>query len=212
MKSVAKSMFAVLIALAAGCAALGVVAGDIAGEHPMPALYVPPQEPTLVLVENDRSTGGEDPDCQRVAHFIGYDLSQHKVVPLVTDDALLRLRENDPDHYNKMSIAALGQAAGAKQVIYVSIQSYGSDTPIGGGNAKWTASVKVRVVDTATGSNRWPKDFIDGEPLNAETQYESLDQGENLIRDELNRKLADKIGKVFHPWVREQDTAEDYAQ
>jgi hypothetical protein len=127
---------------------------------------------------------------------------------------LTALRDADPEGYRKMSVAAIAQAVGAKQVIYVSLYDYNSDAPMGGTFVKWKASAKVKVVDAATGLSRWPVDLTDGEPLTAETDYKENEEGkgELAIRDELNRKLAEQIGNLFHSYQKGSDSAEDYQQ
>ena len=209
-----KQILLFALAFLTGCAAFGVTANEIAGgNHLMPAKFVPPNEPTLVLVENDRMSGGGDPDCRRLAQFIGHDLEEHKVVPLVTDDALFRLRDSDPGAFARLSIAALGRAAGAKQIIYVSILTYEKDTPLGSDHIKWSASVRVKVVDAQTGESRWPLELSDGQPLSAETDFTQIQPngaGSDHVRDNLNQVLAVDIGKLFHDWNREHDEAGDY--
>jgi hypothetical protein len=205
-----------MLALAAmslsGCAALGVAASDAAGTPSVPARWVPPREPTLVLVERNYAIAGGDPDCDRLERFINQDLKSHDVAPLVDFQPLATLRETDPDKFGRLSIAALGRMAGAKQVIYVSVLSYGSETPIGSPQAKWSASVKVKVVDATTGQSRWPLDLADGIPMQADSEYQARDEtvAYGAVRDILNRNLADKIGKLFHSWEQEHDTAEGY--
>jgi hypothetical protein len=200
------------VALLAGCAAFGVAANEVAGVHTMPAKWVPPQEPTLVLVEQDRTSGTGDPDCRRLTQFINHDLETNKVVPLISDDKLTSLRDADPNAFAHMSIAALGRAVGAKQVIYVSVMSYGADTPLGSNHIKYTAAVHVKVVDTETGESRWPRELTDGQPLNAESDFKQVtdDAGVGHVRDDFNELLAEQIGKLFHPWMREHDEAGDY--
>ncbi len=195
-----------------GCAA-GLLGTDMGGtEHAMPARFTPPKEPTLILVEADRMSGSGDPDCRRLAQFIGHEFDENKVAPLVNDDSINNIRQNDPKGYAHMSIAALGRAAGAKQVVYISIVNYGMDTPIGSDHVKWSASVQVKVVDSQTGESRWPRELTDGEPLSAETEYRQAEDaaGAGGVRDNLNQMLAEKIGKLFHPWTRTHDDASDY--
>jgi hypothetical protein len=199
--------------LIAGCAA-GYIANEVAGTPTVEAEYVPPKEPTLVLVENYSISAGPDVDCDRLGRLIEQDLTENKVVPLVDDAALSNLRDRDLDAYRKMSIAAIGQAIGAKQVIYVNVLEYGSDSPIGGDIVKWKARVKVKVVDTSTGASRWPLELAEGEPLEVETDYKESDHdsGSEIVRDTLNKNLADKVDKLFHSWQKEHDDPEDYEQ
>jgi hypothetical protein len=204
-----------MLLLAAGCAGLGLVASDIAGTPTVPAMYVPPKEPTLVLVENNLAIEGGEADCDRLGRYVSQDLTNNKVVPLVDFEPLVLMRDRDPLAYSKMSIAALGRATGAKQVIYVSVVQYGEDAPLGSDSVKWKASVRVKVVDVATGASRWPADLAEGRPVTAETDYKATAEqveGESGVRDLLNKTLADKVSKLFHDWQQDTDQPEDYQQ
>jgi hypothetical protein len=208
-------ILAALSLAACGCGA-GLFAYDAVGPGQVPAKWVPPKEATLVLVENDRAAPGLDADCDRLGRFISDDLKTNKVAPLVDADPLVQMRERDSAAYDKMSIAALGRAVGAKQVIYVSVQEYGPDNPMGAGNdsIKWSADVRVRVVDSQSGASRWPQDLTDGLPVKAETEYKAKygTASDITMRDDLNQKLAEKIGKLFHSYEPETETEEDYQQ
>jgi hypothetical protein len=202
------------VLLVGGCAAFGVIGNELAGTPTVPAKYLPQSRPTLVLVENNLALEDGQADCDRLGRYVSQDLEANKVVPLVDFQPLALLRDRDPEAYSRMSIAALGRAAGAGQVIYVSVVQYGSDEPMGSGTVQWKAAVRVKVVDAGTGAALWPTDLADGQPLTAETDYKTPDvaEGVSAVRDELNKTLADKIGKLFHPWQREHDEPEDYEQ
>jgi hypothetical protein len=197
-----------------GCPAFGVIADKVAGNSTVPAKYDPPKEPTLVLVENYRVAAGGDVDCDRIGRVLSQSLNDFKVAPLVDFAKLTQLRDQDPEGYRKMSVQAIGQSVGAKQIIYVSLLDYSSETPQGAGLLKWQASVKVKVIDATTGQSKWPVDLAEGEPISAETVFTRVDPNQTdwTVRDDLNKQLADKISKLFHPWVKEHDDAEDYQQ
>lgn len=196
-----------LLGLMGGCAVLGAAVDKTNGPAMIAAKYVPPKEPTLVLVENYRLAAGGDVDCDRLGRYISQDLTENKVVPLVDFGILTQLRDKDPDAYRKMTIADIGKAVGAKQVIYVSVNDYGADTPLGSDNVKLRAAAKVKVVDSQTGESRWPQDLADGESLSAETDYKErgTDANDLAVRDDLNKSLADKISKLFHDWQPDSD-------
>jgi hypothetical protein len=207
------AMLGMLALAACGCGA-GAAAYDVLGPDEVPAKWVPPKEATLVLVENDRAAPGLDADCDRLSRFISQDLKTNDVAPVVDVEPLVQMRQDDPDDYEKMSIAALGRAVGAKQVIYVSVQAYGPDPTLGADQIKWSADVKVRVVDARTGASRWPQDLTDGLPVKAETEYKAkyANASEMVMRDDLNQTLAQKIGKLFHKYQPANESAEDYKQ
>jgi hypothetical protein len=197
-----------------GCAIVGVVANDVGGNSMVPAQYIPPKEPTLVLVENFSVASGGDIDGDRLSHYVSDVLKQADIVPLVDYAGITRLREQDPMAYRHMSIAAIGQAVGAKQVIYVSVSEYSPTSSGGTDLVSWKGAVKVKVVDTQTGKSRWPEDLADGVPVSAETSFKETDpeKGDLLVRDELNQTLAKQIAKLFHEWEKDSDDAADYKQ
>lgn len=203
-----RSPLAILLAaaLAGGCAAAAAGFKAI-GPGSIPAQFVPPKEPTLVLVENDQAAAGAEADCDRVGRYISQEWKEHDVAPLVDFSALTQLRDRDPDAYRKMSIAAIGRATGAKQVLYVSLSEYGADYVIGGDESQWKAQAKVKIVDATTGQCRWPQDLGDGLPLNVNTDPKASDiEGDYYAaRDAMNKTLADKISKLFYSWDPEFD-------
>jgi hypothetical protein len=205
---------ALLLMLPCGGCGLSLLANDTAGTSTMPAEFVPPKEPTLVLVENYRSAAAGDADSDRLASLIGQELKDNKVAPLVDVAALADLRDRDLDAYRKMSVADIGRAVGAKQVVYVNVYDYSTEAPIAGDMVKWKASVKVKIVDSQTGALRWPQDLADGDPVNAETNYKEVDpeKGDILVRDQMNKLLAQKIGNLFHDWQKDADDGSDYGQ
>jgi|GEM_PF-839578 len=203
-----------IAAILSGCQVLGAIAGAGAGPSTVDAQYKPPQEPTLVLVENYSIASGGDVEGDRLGRYISEELTTNKVVPLVDYARLTQLRDQDHDAYRKMSVAQIGRAVGAKQVIYVNVGEYGPQTPGNGDLVNWKGSVKVKVVDATTGGSPWPSDQAAGEPVVAETHYKELDpeKGDVPVQEELNKMLGEKIGRFFHSWQKDRDGPEDYQQ
>jgi hypothetical protein len=199
------------MSLAAGCNTFGVIANDIAGTPEVEAKWIPASQPTLVLVENYNLTPDGDVECDRVGHYVMQDLQENKVVPLVDYSKVTTLRDNDPASYAKMSVAAIGRAVGATQVIYVNIRNMSSDTVLGTNTVKWSAAANVTVVNALNGKSLWPTDLVGGHPIAAETQYDDIDphHDELLAHDDLDRNLAGQVGDLFHNWLRDTDSMHD---
>ena len=200
--------------LALNCAGCGasLLSSDAIGPPTIPAKFVLPKETTLVLVEDYRTAAGGDVDSDRLGNLVAQELTVNDVAPLVDAGALADLRDRDPQGYRKMTVAEIGRAVAAKQVVYVSVYGYGTEAPIAGDMVKYKASVKVKVVDSQTGASRWPQDLADGQPVIAETNYKELDpdKADVPIREEMNRMLAQRIGNLFHSWQKASDEGSDY--
>lgn len=194
-----------------GCNVAGVVAHKFAGPPPVPAQYQPAKEPMLVLVENYRNPSASMLDAQRLSLLVGEQLRRHKVAPVIDPGALETVRA-DPD-YAKMTIPAVGRAAGAKQVLYVNVRRFGVEGTVGGEMIKGAAEVTVRVVDAATGNNRWPIDS-GGHPVAVATPWLRREEGatELVLREQMSRSVADAIGKLFRKYSTEYEDAEQAVQ
>jgi hypothetical protein len=192
---------------AGGCTLLGGAVYKATGPAGIPARYVPANRPTLILVENYVYAPDGSIESERIGQYLADDLKEEKVAPLVDLDKLNHIRDADPDGYKKMTIAEIGQAAGAAQVIYINLKDFSVEAPLGSDKIKGTASVRVKVVDAASGQSLWPLDAADGEPLADETAFKPRDPngGDTNVRDELCKSLATKIGHFFHEWQPDSD-------
>jgi hypothetical protein len=203
--------FAVACTYAGGCDLAGAVSHKLVGPPPVPAMYKPANEPMLVLVENYRNPSATMLDAARLSMLIADEFRRHDIAPLVNPQKLEALR-TDPG-FEKMTIPAVGRNTGAKQVLYVNVRRFGVEGTVGGEMMKGTAEMTVRVVDAATGDNRWPIDAA-GHPVNVSTPWVRLGQGadEVALRDQMSRTAAVAIGKMFRKYSTEFDDAEQAVQ
>ena len=182
----------------AGCTAVGAIAGKVAGPPPIKPQYVPPKDkPMLVLVENYRNPAATAVDGQHLALRIEEELRHHRVVSVVGADKLDAVRA-DPG-YSKMTIPAVGRAAGAGQVLYVNVASVSVEDTVGGEMLQGRAEMAVRVVDAATGATRWPTDTPTGYPVAVKTPWVRRGEGatESTLRDQMCRRAAGSVVKLF---------------
>ena len=181
----------------------------IVGPPPVPARYVPQQEPMLVLVENYRASGGGSADGEMLARHLMTELQEHKVAPLIPLDALYALRTEKAADYRKMSMAAVGRETGAKQVLYVDLQQSSIGAPPGSDLLKGRVAVQVRIVDVETGITRWPTEDTEGVPLAYETPLPRADvtTTEPMVRQYMHEQMAIRIGRLFYKW-KPKDTSE----
>jgi hypothetical protein len=184
-----------------GClVAASAIHHKLVGPPPVPAQYVPQQEPMLVLVENYRASGNADGEM--LARHLMSELEEHKVAPLVPLDALYALRTDKGDAYRKMSMAAIGRETGAKQVLYVDVQQSNIGAPPGSDLLKGRIAVQIRVVDVDTGVTRWPTEDTEGVPLAYETPLPRADvtTTEAMVRQHMHEEMAVRIGRLFYKW------------
>ena len=181
-----------------GCTVAGVIAGKVAGPPPVKAQYAPPKDkPMLVLVENYRNPAATAVDGQHLALRIEEELRRHGVAPVVGADKLDAVRA-DPA-YAKMTIPAVGRAAGARQVLYVNVAKFSVENTVGGEMLQGRTEMAVRVVDAATGATRWPTDSPTGYPVAVQTPWVRRGEGanESTLRDQMCRRAAYNIVKLF---------------
>ncbi|HTW95370.1 MAG TPA: hypothetical protein VMD30_11280 [Tepidisphaeraceae bacterium] len=190
-----------------GCM-LGWALSGTMGAQVQKAQFTLAKVPTLVLVENYAEDPRGNVDADRLSADIGETLAEHKAVPIIPMDNLARFREANPNTYPHMTIAEIGRALRARQVLYVNIKSYAFDTPAGSDKVHGTVLVFVKVVSTDTGQSIWPADSVEGDPVTAQSDYADADpNGINMdAKLDLNDTLSDKIGQLFYDYQPDFDS------
>ena len=196
------------VALLFGCEAIGVAAYKLSPEPQVPAQYVPPKEPTLVLVENYRNPDSVSLAAEQLTRQITVELRHHDVVPLIDPDSLFELRNDHPEKYAKMNISQIGKTLKARQVLYADLVQFTVESTLASDMVKGHAQVHVRFIDTLTGHTLWPQDVSDGASIGFDTPYLHLTDGasEATVRGQLVSALAVKVGQLFYKWS--SDTVE----
>jgi hypothetical protein len=183
-----------------GCMAVGAIAYKVTPPPATPAVYTMPSRMTLVLVENYRNPGVSDQDAERLGREIADQLKKHKIAPVVDPDKLFDYRSDKAGAFDQMTVAAIGQALGAKQVLYVDIVNYGGDWTLASDMLHPKANIRVRVVDVKTGNTTWPSEAVRGYPMNIELQYTDIkDTGTAMDEQEaICQTTADHVAKLFY--------------
>src|SRR5687768_5575617 len=104
----AKRWWPAILLLAGGCNLIGALAAKTAPPPSVPAQYVLPQRPTVVLVENYRLTSDMGVDADLLARQIESELKDHQKAPLVNSQAVSGLREQKGQKFRDMRIAEIG--------------------------------------------------------------------------------------------------------
>src|SRR2546423_3281825 len=198
-----------------GCTVVGALAHKVVGNPAVPPQYVPAMEPLLVLVENYSNPDSVRLDAQRLSLHVVDELRKRRVAPVVDPDTVESLRARP--EYATMKVEEIGRAAGAGQVLYISLKQFSVDNTVGGEMMKGRAEMRLRVVDAKTGHTRWPRDVPEGRALTAETSWVRSTVGsregasEPALRDQVARTAAEQIVKLFRKWDpddEEQDLEE----
>jgi hypothetical protein len=186
-----------------GCSVLGFAAQAAAGPPTVSAAYALPKRPTVVLAERFDNPGESKLDADAIARFVTDELRQRNVVPFVDPNRAEALRQRDPAAYHDMTVAAIGRAVEAEQVIYINVIASDVETAPGTDMLRGTGEVLVKVVDARTGATRWPTDADAGRPVGAQTRmYSPREQGvtESTVRTLLHRQLADRVARLFYSY------------
>jgi len=185
----------------AGCGGVGALMHMAFGPPAVDALYTPPKQPTLVLVENyqDQDAGSSDGDT--IAREVGDQLHEHAELDVIDPDKVVPLRSEQPAAFHDMSIPAVGRAVGAKQVVYVNLVEDESSPDPTGGAVHATATARVRLVDATTGKVLWPAGEPRGHELTANIDYDRSDSAQGAgMRGDMLSQLSDQIAKLFYKW------------
>lgn len=189
---------------AGGCQVIGAGAYVLTGPPSVPAQYVPVKEPMLILVENYSNPSLHQMEADQLTHCICTDLKANEVAPLIEMEKLREVRDKMGERMRRMTIPQIGQAVGAKQVLYVNIRR-ADVQELSGGSCSGKMDLRVRLVDVAGGTTRWPKDAEDGHPVTVETPV--VMQGESAAADALKSQMiqdaGQQIARLFYEWKPE---------
>ncbi len=189
-----------LLALA-GCQAAGAAAYVLSGPPAVSAQFVPAKEPTLVLIEDYSNPSLHQTEAEQMTRCVWQDLKAHEAAPLVEMEKFQELNDKSGAKVRKMTIPQIGQAVGARQVIYVNIRrsSVQGNT---GGTIAGTMDLRVRVVDVRTGETRWPGDAEEGYPVVVETPVvlQGDENTECSMRDQMVRSAGIQVAHLFYEW------------
>lgn len=189
---------AALLAVVLGCAVPAALWYRTVGPPPIPARYTPPKDqPMLVLVENVHSGSQALPEADDLGRVMYDTLKANDVAPLVDPTKLHGLRDANAQAFAKMSIAEIGRAVGARQVLYVDVKQLDLENPPGSEVVKARVSVVVKVVDVATARPAWPESG-DGEPYVHETRLARVT--DMSTRGSISRQVLRESGEQLSRW------------
>jgi hypothetical protein len=197
-----------LLLLLIGCSPLGAISYKIFGPPSTPAMYKPAKVPTLILVENFDHPAASAPDSEMLQQLLFEEFRDRKIAPVIAPDELLRLKSMFGEvEFRKLSITAVGRGVGAKQIIYVDLAQAQVESAVGSDVVRGHGTVRVRVIDVASGETLWPPEAQQGYPVSYETPMPEKEQRGNvtLARAKLHQGLALRVGRLFRKWKPDEN-------
>lgn len=195
-------LLAALTTICSGCNVLGFAAQAVGGENPKPALFkMDKKAATVVVAENFDNPAQAALDAEPLARFTNDQLRANSVVPTIDPSKIYTLQQSNSEKYRALTIAAVGRAVSADQVLYIEIVNVSVRTDPGTDLFKGDGEVRVKVIDTKTGATVWPLDEAGGHRVLAETRLRRTgENGQNELttRNELARELANKVAQLFY--------------
>ena len=191
----------ILLSTSPGCEVVSAIAGKTMPQS-QAAHYTPKNnKPLLVVAENYRDPAGASVvDADQLARFISDDLGNHKVAPIIDPAKATEQRSRDAARFRGLPITQIGESAGARQVLYISVISTSIDQPAGSEMIRGQAAALIRIIDVKTGQSLWPTDATDGYPVSTATPMVQTGAGvdETEIRQALQQQLGLQIARLFY--------------
>ena len=202
MRHAVLSISAVFVATSLmSCQIPGYTFGGIIPPPKIKALYEPIDQPTLVLVDDPRGALPSPMLLNLIADQVAFDLKREEIVnEFVPVSRLESLRGRDPD-FATWAIDRVGRELGARQVIYVLIDSFDA-AGTGQDSLRPMVSARVKVVDAVSGRRLFPERGELGVMGVLYREPEPIESPSNAGAQELQRNLAirlgEEVGKKFY--------------
>jgi len=145
-----------------GCAMIGAMAYKMSPDVTVPARYVPKKEPMVVIARTSQNAGGAALEAERLGRYVTEDLKDHKIGPMLDPSALTQFQSRraggsvwaaavtTAPAARPMTLAELGRAVGAKQILYVDLTAFSVESALGTDMVKDPGRL-VRAYDDAAG-------------------------------------------------------------
>jgi len=178
-----------------GCQIGGFVMSNVLPRPKIPAAFEPPDQPTAVLVDDPHRLLPTVQLMPIIAGQVGGELEDNEVISEVIPPSLIEdLRASEPE-FARWPIDKIGRRVGARQVIYILIESYEMLETDTSEIYRPTASVRVKVVDVATGDRLFPKSDALGYPVTVQKHYRDAHDVGVGDRAVMARQLAARVGE-----------------
>lgn len=201
LRAMACSFLMLATAALCGCNVIGYAANAAAGSSRAPAKYTLAKRPTIVIAEKYDNPADVVYDAEPLARYVTEQLKAHELAPTVDPEKVSALKQSDPARFRALTIAALGRAVDAEQILYLNIVSSQIEVAEGSDMIRGDGVVRVRLVDAGTGATLWPTSEAAGYTIAAQTRLYRRDENtinDASVRTELLRTLAESVGRLFY--------------
>ncbi len=198
----------------AGCEGVALVADAVQNGEPVEALYVLPDRPTAVLVDDTTNRLGPRATGQIATTAIHY-LRANKALSkarFIEPREVARLESQLGRAWPTTPIDAIGRRLDAEQIIYARIIS--TSSKVAENLYRPEATLEVKVIQAKDAKRLWPhkgpivdpKNPAPGYTLKIVLDYETRDSRYvgDATPDDISRRLADKAGldlaRLFYHW------------
>ena len=195
---------AILGLITCGCGAFGAVFYKLSPQPATPAEFKPANQSTLVLVENYSNPDLFEVESERLERDISSLLADHKLFPVIPVQKLRDLQTSSGSAFYKMDIPTLAKSLGAKQIVYVELQQFTNDPPLGSETIRAKASVMVKMLDGTTGKVLWPRDSSAGHEVKYETELLTDPDEHSSMQERLYQHLSYQVAKLFYETSADQ--------
>lgn len=181
--------------LLGGCQAPAFVLSNVLPRPKIPAVFEPPDQSTVVLVDDPHNLLPSVQLMSLIAGRTAGDLEENDVISQIVPHTLIEdLRAREPD-FVRWPIDRVGRRVGAKQVVYVLIEGYDMLETDTSEIFRPTAAVRVKIVDVATGRRLFPESDPLGYPVTVQKYYRDAHDVGVGDRAVMARQLADRVGE-----------------
>ena len=194
------------------CNILGPAVYMIKGQPKAPAKYELENRTTVVFVD-DRNNAIPI-NSSRVRRAVADDvtkqlMSRNIVTKTISPRDAMALSRSQDREGKLMSMAAIGEAVGAEQLIYIEMLSYrGSADNV---TPRPSAMCRLKVIDIVSKTrlfpapgleNDWQQVIVQGAPVSPELYRSSV--GRRQIEKILTEAIADKVTKLFYRHIPDE--------
>lgn len=199
---------AVLLSALASCNIITPVAYAIEGPGQIDAEYTLPDKKTVVFVDDPRNILPRTALRTAIGDAVSFDLMNRELLTstVATRDAIAIARTGSGGSADKlMSIEAIGRALDASQVIHIQPEVFDLAGRSDSQGLRPTAKVVVKVVDIDQQVRVYPSEHTLPRGREVTATIREADQsvlrtraGRTQIEEELARKIASQVGKLFY--------------
>ena len=182
----------------------------VLGPPDVPAKYDPKLRSLVVLVENYQGSTAYTDD-ELLSRYVEEGLKGNIKAPIIPSSKVRELMLSKGEAFKTMTVAEVGRAVGAQQVIWVDVGQTRIEPLLAGESMRGDVSASVKVVEAQTGQTLWPKDLAGGYALSHAVSFGAHSPNSELeIKETLYRGIGDRIAKLFYKWKPENAEPEGF--